>query len=519
MKKLLQLSFIRLTRKAFMTKGFRHMKMLPFVVITLFVLTACGGLKMGAGYLGEMIDENRVTLDGDTFSIRGKVGEDMLIVMDEEHIEDAKPCYLLKRKRNGRYYPQLRATDMSSIDNTADFIRVDGCDVYDLRNKRVLFTSPCAPCDLIYIGKWKDKQLFSTLDTICFSDGRCLGLRKNVYGEASKEKGMLTLVDGAQRIKVSFAELYDATNTKHLVRDATVERLTRDYDIKPRNDSDNVEAGIHVDLDVPKGNAKADKAIRQWMMGAMAEDAFSLLGMDIPAANGRTLDELKSSVDGYGILWEKLCRANYLGDEPTWLWLTCDIKVDKVADCDDCVTYHYWASLYNGGLHEMPHSYYITYDKRRDCLLDLKNSVKPGSVHAFRKEVLKSMKPQYDEVYERLSSWDEFTYAIFSFHCPAIDTNGMDEAIKSMLEHNYACDGWAGWNGCNEEPFTEQNFPLTHLAVLPEGIVLTYHPYQVDCFAAGEYHAVVPFKDAAPYLKFDYSNHEDLKPRLGRFVK
>lgn len=241
--------------------------------------------------------------------------------------------------------------------------------------------------------------------------------------------------------------------------------------------------------------------------------------MDIPAANGRTLDELKSSVDGYGILWEKLCRANYLGDEPTWLWLICDIKVDKVADCDDYVTYHYWASLYNGGLHEMPHSYYITYDKRRDCLLDLKNSVKPGSVHAFRKEVLKSMKPQYDEVYERLSSWDEFTYAIFSFHCPAIDTNGMDEAIKSMLEHNYACDGWAGWNGSNEKAFTEQNFPLTHLAVLPEGIVLTYHPYQVDCFAAGEYHAVVPFKDAAPYLKFDYSGHEDLKPMLGRFVK
>jgi hypothetical protein len=31
---------------------------------------------------------------------------------------------------------------------------------------------------------------------------------------------------------------------------------------------------------------------------------------------------------------------------------------------------------------------------------------------------------------------------------------------------------------------------LTHFAVLPEGIVLTYHPYQIDCFAAGEYHAV-----------------------------
>ncbi len=44
-------------------------------------------------------------------------------------------------------------------------------------------------------------------------------------------------------------------------------------------------------------------------------------------------------------------------------------------------------------------------------------------------------------------------------------------------------------NGYNEKPFTEKDFPLTHFAVLPEGIVLTYHPYQIDCFAAGEYHA------------------------------
>lgn len=507
------------------------MKVLPLVAITVLVLTACGGLKIGAGYWGEMIEENRMTLDGDTFFIHGKVGDDMLIVMEEVHEDDddddadadadadAQPCYLLKRKSNGRYYPQLRATNMSIIGNTADFISIDGRDVYDIKNMKVLFTPPCASYDLSYVGKWKDKLLFSTLDTICFSDGRCLGLRKNVYAETSKGKGVLTLVDGAQRIKVSFAELYDATKAKHGVRDTTVERLTRDYDIEPRNDSDDIQAGIHVDMDVPKGNAKADLAIRQWLMGAIADDAFSLVEVDIPAANGRTLDELKMSVDGYGILWEKLCRANYLGDEPTWLRMTCDIKVDKVADCEDYVTYHYWASLYAGGIHDLPHSYYITYDKRRDCMLDVANSVKPNSVQPFRLKVLKSMKPQYDEMYERRSSWDEFTWNIFSFHCSSIDTSGMDKVVRDMLENHYTCDGWAGWKGYNDVAFTEQDFPLTHLAVLPEGIVLTYHPYQIDCFAAGEYHVVVPFRDAASYLKFDYSGHENLKPTLGRFVK
>lgn len=38
-------------------------------------------------------------------------------------------------------------------------------------------------------------------------------------------------------------------------------------------------------------------------------------------------------------------------------------------------------------------------------------------------------------------------------------------------------------------------------------------------FAAGEYHAVVPFKDASKCLNFDYSKHEDLKPNLQRFIK
>ena len=64
-----------------------------------------------------------------------------------------------------------------------------------------------------------------------------------------------------------------------------------------------------------------------------------------------------------------------------------------------------------------------------------------------------------------------------------------------------------------------KDFPLTHFAVLSEGIVLTYHPYQIDCFAAGEYHAVIPFKEANKCLMFDYSKHEDLKPKLQRFIK
>ena len=190
-----------------------------------------------------------------------------------------------------------------------------------------------------------------------------------------------------------------------------------------------------------------------------------------------------------------------------------------MVDCEDYTTYYYWASLYNGGLHDLPREYYITYDKRRGGLLDVNNSVKPAMVQQFRHLVLESLKKEYDFCYERESSWADFTHSIFSFHCPILETSGMDDGMLSLLDHNYSCDGWAGWKGYNEKAFTEKDFPLTHFAVLPEGIVLTYHPYQIDCYAAGEYHAVIPFKDANKCLMFDYSKHEDLKPQLQRFIK
>ena len=301
----------------------------------------------------------------------------------------------------------------------------------------------------------------------------------------------------------------------------SVERLIKDYHIKPRNKYERMDAGFSVDLEIPKDTTEADKAIREWMMAAIRDDAFYQLenNRDIPVGKCTSSNDMLHSLDEYGVLWEKLCRAEFQIEDTLEVRMTCDIRVRKVADCNDYTTYYYRASLYNGGLHDLPREYYITYDKRRSGLLDVGNSVKPSQMQYFRHLVLESLKKEYDFCYERESSWEDFTHCIFSFHCPIVDTSGMDEVMQSLLVHNYSCDEWAGWKGFNEKPFTEKDFPLTHFAVLPEGIVLTYHPYQIDCFAAGEYHAVIPFKETNKYLVFDYSKHEDLKPKLERFIK
>ncbi len=158
-----------------------------------------------------------------------------------------------------------------------------------------------------------------------------------------------------------------------------IEHFTKDYYIKPRSKYESVDAGFSVDLDIPKGNADSDKAIREWMMAAIRDDAFYQLenNMGIPVGKCTSLNDMQHSLDEYGVLWEKLCRAEYQMKIRWRLRMTCDIKVKKVADCDDYTTYYYWASLYGGGLHDLPREYYITYDKRRGGLLDVNNSVKP----------------------------------------------------------------------------------------------------------------------------------------------
>ena len=109
----------------------------------LAVLTGCHGLRMGVGLKGEVIDEDTLVLDGDTFTIQERIGDSLFIVWNYEHSDEKTPCYLLKYERNGFYYPQIGATNITSIDNTVNYVSIDDNDVYDIKDRKILFSSPC----------------------------------------------------------------------------------------------------------------------------------------------------------------------------------------------------------------------------------------------------------------------------------------------------------------------------------------------------------------------------------------
>ena len=144
------------------------MKKLLFIFLMFAALVSCTGLRMGVGVKGEVVDEDTIVLDGDTFKIQERINDSLFVVWNYEHSNDKKPYYLLKYERNGFYYPQIGAASITSIANTTNYVSIDDKEVYDINNKKVLFSSPCCASGLYYLGKWRDLQLFASSDTICF---------------------------------------------------------------------------------------------------------------------------------------------------------------------------------------------------------------------------------------------------------------------------------------------------------------------------------------------------------------
>lgn len=151
------------------------MKKLLFIILTLAALTGCNGLRLGVGVRGELIGDV-IVLDGDTFKIRKWISDSLFVILNNEHPEEDAPCYLLKYERNGFYYPLIEANSIAPIRNTVNYVGIDDNNVYDIKAKKILFSPPCDASWLYYIGTWKDLCLFGSSDTLCFSDGKCVGL-------------------------------------------------------------------------------------------------------------------------------------------------------------------------------------------------------------------------------------------------------------------------------------------------------------------------------------------------------
>lgn len=78
------------------------------------------------------------------------------------------------------------------------------------------------------------------------------------------------------------------------------------------------------------------------------------------------------------------------------------------------------------------------------------------------------------------------------------------QSLTTDFTDDYPCGDWSD-NKSETIPKDKGLIPLQHIAILPQGIVVSYHPYQIGAFSEGDYHILVPFKNIGEYLLQDYS--------------
>lgn len=486
---------------------------------TLVLMASCGGPKKGTSYIGKLCEDGLMTLDSDTFRVMQNVGSELFILSEYPDNNDHE--YLVRKAKNGYYYVELEAKDISFIRNTSEFVSVSGKGAYNINQKKML-PLPLQSYYLEYLGQWKDLYAFCNGDTICFSDGKILALSENAFCQLKANGEGIKLVNVARSITVSLEELYKA-KTQHVEMAKKIEKVEKSYYLQTdhvREDTE-MEIGFDLDIEVPQSGSQADVAIREWMLEAIMKDVFSVLGYqdELDAVKKPSFQKMMTCLDSYGTLWEKLYRSEFATDmDSLYFPLNCQIQTRMIADTPSYVTYYYYADPYEGGLHSMPRSYYITYDKHRQTMLSADNTIKPERKKQFVQEVLSELKRMYEETYEDNSSMEEYIEYVQSFQMINSMNEVDDDILKALLVHDYECDRWSGWETSFVEEFSLDNIPLPHLALLPESIVVSYHPYQIDSFAAGEYHAVIPYSKVASALLGELKEEPDLFPKLEDFI-
>lgn len=75
------------------------------------------------------------------------------------------------------------------------------------------------------------------------------------------------------------------------------------------------------------------------------------------------------------------------------------------------------------------------------------------------------------------------------------DPNEIEEMIEGWQSPSPILEG-TEW----EEPKRDFKFELPDGALTDSGVVFSFQPYEIDCWAAGAYHFIVPYKELMPYM-------------------
>ena len=119
---------------------------------------------------------------------------------------------------------------------------------------------------------------------------------------------------------------------------------------------------------------------------------------------------------------------------------------------------------------------------------DLKSGRKLTNRDMFKNQFIDNVKMKLFEVIAKDPKYLEW-------HGSPLLSTDIDDMIEAWQSPSPALKG-TEW----EEPEREFNFQLPEGALTNSGVVFSFQPYEIDCWAAGAYHFIVPYKKLMPYL-------------------
>ncbi len=465
----------------------------PFATLC-FVAALLSCSDDGKGMRGTFLDEETMVLDDDTFRIRFPLDDSTLCISPIRNDDSDWPM-IVRKGGDSLYHTLVKSKSIRPIYYTEKFVRLNDTIAYELetgKNYRV----KDADYGLKYLGEWNNQPLFCTLtdwrnfrshNTIIFGDSTEVELQHDVYASSIDDDGIITLNHGALSVNVNPAELHDYQPKKE-IPDSNMEAIRDRYE----ESSICGDPSFRIYIDVPKGNSRMAVTVKKYLFRAICNDIFAQLDYDAKQLyynSAIARGDIRGALEQVSKLWCREVRKKFsdIDEDEDYVFFSFPIDVTKVAEGDDYATYYYETDAFLGGAHSNPCSYYITYDKQRNVIVDANNTIKEGMMSAFKEKV----PSEVNDLYERWS-------------------------YNGGLGGDYPCDEMGC---CFSTKDGDLHFPLPHLAVLPEGVVITFHPYQIGSFADGEFHVLIPKEDVKDCLDHNFWNNDTITKPLSYFVE
>ena len=243
------------------------------------------------------------------------------------------------------------------------------------------------------------------------------------------------------------------------------ERFTKDYPYSIHGN----KTLYKIKVDYPQNGIPYASILQEWVREQIAKSvSFEKIIKYRKSGKGYSIEEIAEQT--------ALCYFNDLVEEyndpelvPSTLFMSFDLRL---VDSDErTVTFQQYESSYGGGAHGYFSEELKSFDKQHNCAIT--------NGYLFKSEHLNDVKRLFLDIVtknKKFAEWEK--------------TETMDDVKRHFMSKDE--------DGNMIDSIEKMILPDPGLSEI--GLVYSYQPYDISCFAAGCFHFVIPYSKVIPFL-------------------